>query len=56
MKILFLLFFVIFAFIAGCSSSSISVRENQFGNNLKPLMEHQSDEKRIDLSVPLYTF
>ncbi len=56
MKIYFKILFVIFIFIIGCSASSVTVRENQISNGLKPLMEKQSEEKRIDVSVPLYTF
>ena len=56
MKMFLMLLFVMFVFIIGCSSSSMTVRENQLGNGLKPLMENQSDEKRFDLSVPVYSF
>jgi len=56
MKISLKLLFVLFIFIIGCSASSMTVRENQIGNGIKPLMDKQSDEKRINICVPLYTF
>ena len=45
-----------FIFIIGCSASSISIREDQFGEDIKPLMERTAEEDRINISVPIYKF
>jgi hypothetical protein len=36
--------------------SSVTMRENQIGNGLKPLVDKQHEDKQINVSVPLYTF
>ncbi len=56
MKIYLKILTLLFIFIIGCSVSSMTVRENQIGNGLKPLMEKQTEEKQINISIPLYNF
>jgi hypothetical protein len=56
MKIFCKILFVLFVFIIGCSMSSVTVRENQIGNGLKPLMDKQHEDKQINVSIPLYNF
>jgi hypothetical protein len=56
MKIFSKILLVLFIFTAGCSISSVTMRENQIGNGLKPLMDKQHEEKQISVSIPIYTF
>ncbi|MBN2401189.1 MAG: hypothetical protein JXN64_02205 [Spirochaetes bacterium] len=48
--------FLIFIFIVGCSASSMPIREDHISNGVRPLMENQPEEKKINISVPVYNF
>ncbi len=56
MKIFIKILSIVLIFTAGCSMSSVTVRENQIGNGLKPLLEKQHEDKQINVGVPIYTF
>lgn len=56
MKMIIKIIFLLCLINAGCSTTSVSLNENQINKGMKSILGKTPEEQKIQISVPIYKF